>query len=137
MEPSDSTVFQLFDPLCWLKDPITKGNEEVGDLPIILDVPVRGVFEYVFVVFNTIVECVDLLVEAADFDVLLGIVSGNGREEPLCDSSEDVGIEVRVCCQCGRNSTGQHRWFRTLNRTNQERNVVFGGRSVGGIGRTV
>jgi hypothetical protein len=106
MKPSDSTVFQLLDPLCWLKDPITKGDEEVGDSPIVLDVPVGGTFEYVFVVLNAIVECADLLVEAADFNVFLGVASGNGCEEPLCDGSEDVGVEVRVCCQCGRNSTG-------------------------------
>jgi hypothetical protein len=109
MEPGDLTVFQLLDPLGWLKDPIAKGNEEVGDSPVVLNVPVRGAFEYVFVVLNVIMECADLLIEVVDFDVFLGVTSGNGREEPLCDSSEDVGIEVRVCCQCGRNGTGRHR----------------------------
>jgi hypothetical protein len=78
-------------------------------------------------VLNAIVESADLLIEAADFAVFLGVTLGNGREEPLCDGSEDVGIEVRVCRQCGCNGTGRHRWFRTLNQMNWERNAVFGG----------
>ena len=126
MEPSDSTVFQLLDPFCWLKDSITKGNEEVGDSPVVLNVPVGGAFKYVFIVLNVIMECADLLVETADFAVFLSIVSGNSCEEPLCNGSEDVGIEVRVCHQCGCNGTGRHRWFRALDQTNQERNAVFG-----------
>ena len=127
MEPGDSTVFQLFDPLCWFKDPVTKGNEEVGHSPVVLDVPIGGAFEYVFVVFNAIVESANLLLEAADFTVLLSVTSGNGHEELLCDGSEDVSIEVRVCHQCGHNSTGRHRWFWTLDWMNRERNAVFGG----------
>ena len=127
VEPGDSTVFQLLDPLGWLEDPVAEGDKELGDSPVILDVPVGGVFEYVFIVLDMIVEPSNLLLEAMDFDVFLGVASGNGREEPLCDCSEDVGVEVRVCCQCGRNSTGRHRWFRALDRTNRERNAVFGG----------
>jgi hypothetical protein len=126
VEPGDLTIFQLLDPLCWFKDPVAKRDEEVGHLPIVLDVPIGGTFEYVFVVLDVIVESTDLLVEVADFAVLLGIASGNGCEEPLCDGSEDVGIEVRVCRQCGCNGTGRHRWFWTLNRMNWERNTVFG-----------
>ena len=106
MEPGDSTVFQLFDPLCWLKDPVAKGNEEVGHSPVVLNVPIRGAFEYVLIVLNAIVEPTDLFIEATYFTVLLGVASGNGCEEPLCDGSEDVGIEVRVCRECGRNGTG-------------------------------
>ena len=106
MEPGNSTVFQLFDPLCWLKDSIAKGNEEVGDLPIILDVPIGGAFEYVFIVLDVVMESADLFVKAADFTSLLSVVSGNGCEEPLCDGSKDVGIEVRVGRQSGRNGTG-------------------------------
>ena len=106
MEPGNSTVFQLLDPLCWFKDPVAKGDEEVGHLPVILDVPVRGSFKYVFIVLHAIVESADLLVEVANFAVLLGIASGNGHKEPLCDGLEDVGIEVRVCRQCSCNGTG-------------------------------
>ena len=127
VEPGDSTIFQLFDPLGWLKDPITKGNKELGNLPIILDVPVGGAFEYVFIVLDTIVEPGDLLLEVTDFDVVLGIASGDGCKEPLCDCSENVGVEVRVCCQCGRNGTGRHRWFWALDQMNRERNAVFDG----------
>ena len=127
MEPGNSTIFQLLDPLCWFKDPVAKGNEEVGYSPIVLEVPVRGAFEYVFVVLNMIVEPIDLLFEVMDFNVFLGVASGNGHEEPLCDGSEDVGIEVRVGCQSGCNGTGRHRWFQTLDRTNRERDVVLGG----------
>ena len=127
MEPGNSTVFELFDPFCWFEDPIAQGNEEVGDSPIVLDVPVGGMFEYVFIVLDTIVEPANLFLEATDFDVFLGIAPSDGCEEPFCNSSEDVGIEVRVRCQCGRNGTGQHRWFQTLDRANRERNAVFNG----------
>ena len=106
VEPGDSTVFQLLDPLGWLEEPVAKGDKELGDSPVVLDVPVGGTFEYVFIVLDTIVEPGNLLLEATDFDVFLGVTLGNGREEPLCDCSDDVGVEVRVCCQCGRNSTG-------------------------------
>ena len=106
MKPGDSTVFQLFDPFCWLKDPVAKGDEEVRDSPIILDIPIGGVFEYAFIVLDMIMKHTDLLIEVANFDVLLGVVSGDSHEEPLCDSLEDVSVEVRVCCQCGCNSTG-------------------------------
>jgi hypothetical protein len=109
----------------------------MGYSPIILDVPIGGAFEYVFIVLDMIMEPSDLLFEAMDFDVFLGVVLGNGCEEPLCDSSEDVGVEVRVCHQCGRNGTGRHRWFQALDRTDRERNAVFGGRGVGGIDRTI
>ena len=125
VEPSDSAVFELLDPLCWFEDSVTQGNEEVGDSPIILDVPVGSAFEYVFIVLNTIVEPGNLFFEMTDFNVLLGIVSGDGCEEPFGNGSEDVGIEVRVRCQSGRNGTGRHRWFRTLDRANWERNMVF------------
>jgi hypothetical protein len=40
VEAGDSSILQLLDPLCWLGDPVTEGNEEVGYLPIILDIPV-------------------------------------------------------------------------------------------------
>ena len=106
MEPGDLTVFKLLDPFCWFEDPVAQGNEEVGDSPVILDVSVRGVFEYVFIVLNTVVESADLFFEATDFDVFLGVASRNGCKEPFCNGSKDVGIEVRVCCQCGRNDTG-------------------------------
>jgi hypothetical protein len=137
VEPSDSAIFELLDPLCWFEDSITQGNEEVGDSPVIFDVSVGGTFEYVFVVFDPVVEFGDLFFEATDFDVFVGVTSGNGCEEPFSDGSEDVGVEVRVCCQCGCNGIGQHRWFRTLDRTDWERDVVLGGRGVGGIGRAV
>ena len=53
MEPGDVPVFELFDPFCWFEDPIAQGNEEVGDSPIVLDVPVGGMFEYVFIMLDS------------------------------------------------------------------------------------
>ena len=106
MEPGDSSIFQLFDPFRWPEDPVTEGNVEVGHSPFVLDVPVGGAFKYVFIVFNMVMEPTDLLVEAVDFAGLLGIVSSDGYEEPLCDGSEDVGVEVRVGRQSGHNGTG-------------------------------
>ena len=137
VEPSNSSVFELLDPLCWFEDSIAQGDEEVGDSPVIFDVSVRGAFEYVFVVFNLVVESGDLFFEATNFDVFMGVVSGDGCKEPFSDGSEDVGVEVRVCCQCGRNGIGRHRWFRTLDRTDWERDTVLGGQGVGGIGRAI
>ena len=137
VEPSDSAVFKLFDPLCWFEDSFAQGNEEVGNSPIVFDVSIGGAFEYVFVVFDPVVESGNLFFEATNFDVFMGVTSGNDCEEPLCDGSEDVGVEVRMCCQSGRNGIGRHRWFRTLKRMDQERDAVLGGRGVGGIGRAV
>ena len=137
MEPSDSTIFQLFDPFCWLKDPVTKGSEEVGDSSIVLDVPIGGTFKYVFIVLDAVMESADLFIKVADFAGLLSVASSDGCKEPLCDGLEDVGIEVRVGCQSGRNGTGRHRWFQTLDWTNRERDTVLGRRGVGEIDRAV
>ena len=106
MESGDLPIFQLFDPFCWFEDSVAEGNVEVGHLPIVFDVPIGGPFEYVLVVFDTVMESTDLFVEAVNFAGLLGVVSGDGCKEPLCDGSEDVSIEVRVRHQGGRNSTG-------------------------------
>ena len=137
VEPSDSAVFKLLDPVCWLEDSIAQGNEEVGDSPVIFDVSVGGTFKYVFVMLDPIVEPGDLFFEATDFDIFMGVTSGDGCEKPFGDGSEDVGVEVRVCCQGGRNGIGRHRWFWTLDRADRERNAVLGGRGVGGIGRSI
>ena len=127
VESGNLPIFQLLDPFCWFEDSVAKGNVEVGYSPIVFDVPIGGSFKYVFVMFDVVVKSADLLVEAANFAGLLGVASSNGCEEPLCDGSEDVGIEVRVCRQDGCNSTGRHRWFWTLDRADQEGNAVFGG----------
>ena len=127
VEPGDSTVFQLLDPFCWFKDPVAKGNEEVGYSPVVLNVSIRGAFEYVFVVLGMIMESTDLLIETTDFDGFFGIMSGDGCEEPLGDGSEDVGIEVRVSRKSVCNSIGRHRWFQALERSDRERGAVFNG----------
>ena len=109
----------------------------MGDSPVVFDVPIRGAFKYIFVVFDPVVESGDLFFEAMNFDVLVGVVSGNGGKERFSDGSEDVSIKVRVCCQCGRNSIGRHRWFRTLDQTDRERDTVLCGQGIGGIDRAV
>ena len=124
--PGDPPVFQLFDPFGWAEDSIAKGNVEVGNLSVILNVSVKGSFEYVFIVPNAVMESADLLFEAADFAGFLGIVSGNGGEEPFSNGSEDVCIEFGVGHQGGCNCTGRHRWFWTLDRSDQERDTVLG-----------
>ena len=137
VKPSDLTVFKLLDPLCQLEDSIAQGNEEVGHPPVVVDIAVGGAFEYVFIVFDLVMESGDLFFEATDFNVFMGVASGDGCEEPFGDGSEDVSVKVRVCCQRGRNGIGRHRWFRTLDRTDREGDVVLSGRGVGGIGRAV
>ena len=130
VESSNPSVFQLLDPLCQLEDPVTEGNVKVGHLPVVLDVSIRGVLEYVFIMLDMVVEPVDLFFEAANFAGLLCVASGDGVEEPFGDGSKDVCIKIGVGCQSGRNSIGQHRWFRALDRSDWERAVVFSGRDV-------
>jgi hypothetical protein len=127
MEPGDPPVFQFLDPFCQFEDSIAEGNEEVGHSPVVFDVPIGGSLEYVFIVFDAVVEPTDLFFEVANFAGFLGVALGDSGEEPLCNGSEDVGVEVRVGCQGGRNGTGRHRWFWALDQTDRERVVVFGG----------
>ena len=106
MESGDLPIFQLLDPFCWFEDSIAEGNVEVGHSPVVLDVPVGGLLEYVLVVFDTVMKPTDLFIEVADFAGLLCVVSSDGCKEPLCNGSEYVGIEVRVGCQGGCNGIG-------------------------------
>ena len=96
MESGDSTVFKFLDPFCRLKDSVAQGNEELRDSPIVFDVPVGGAFEYVLVVFDSVMESGNLFFEVVNFDVFVGVAPSDGCEEPFSDGSEDVGIEVRV-----------------------------------------
>ena len=127
VEPGDASVFELLDPFCRFEDSLAQGDEEVGNSSLIFNVSVGGAFEYVFVVFNPIVESSNLFFKATNFNVFMGIASGDGREEPFDDGSEDVGVKVGVCRQCVRNGIGRHRWFRTLDRTDRERDAVLDG----------
>ena len=106
MEPSDAPVFQLLDPFCRLEDSFAQGDVEVRHPSLVLDVAVWGPFEDVFIMFDLVVESGDLFLEAVNFDVFMGIASGDGCEEPFGDGLEDVGIEFRMCCQRVRNSIG-------------------------------
>jgi hypothetical protein len=106
MESSDPSVFQLLDPFGQFEDPVAKGDVKVGHSPIILNVSIGGSLEYVFVVFDAIMESTDLFPEAANLAGLLGVTLGDGCEEPLCNGSEDVGIKVRMGHQGGCNGTG-------------------------------
>jgi hypothetical protein len=127
VESRDSAVFELFDPLHWFEDSIAQRDEEVGNSPVIFNVSIGGAFEYVLVVFDPVVKSGNLLFEATNFDVFVGVASSDGREEPFGDGSEDVSVKVGVCCQSGHNGIGQHRWFQTLEQTDQERDVVLDG----------
>ena len=128
--PSDSSIFQLFDPFGWAEDSITEGNVKVGHPPIVLDVSVGGLFEDIFIVFDVVVEPANLLFEVANFTGLLGVALGDGCKEPLSDGSENVDVEVGVGRQGGCNGTGRHRWFQTLDWSDWERDVVLGGQGV-------
>ena len=130
MESGNPSVFQLLDPFGWFEDSIAKGNVEVGHPPVVLDVSIGSLLKYVFIVFDAVVEPVDLLFEVANFAGLLGIASGDGVEGPFSDGSKDVCIEIGVGCQGGCNCIGQHRWFRALNWSDWERGMVFGGQDI-------
>ena len=105
MESGDLSIFQLFDPLGQFEDPIAKGNVEMRHLPVVLDIPIGGLFKDVFVVLNAVVEPTNLLSKAANFAGLLGVTSGDGCEESLSNGSKNVGIEIGVGCQGGCNGT--------------------------------
>ena len=137
MVPGNSSVFQLLDPLGRSEDSIAEGNVEVGHPPIVLDVSVGSPLEYIFVVFDAVVEPADLLFEAVNFAGFLGITLGNGCKEPFRDGLENVGVEVGVGCQGGCNGTGRHRWFRTLDQSDWERDSVFGRQGIREIDRTI
>ena len=103
--PSNSPVIYPLDPFGQVEDSITKGNVEVGDSSVVLFVAIGGPFEHVLIVFDMVVESTDLFFEAANFACFLGIVLGNGCEEPFSDGSEDVCIEIGVGHQGGCNCT--------------------------------
>ena len=130
MVSGDSSILQLLDPLGWSEDSIAKGNVEVGHPPIVFNVSVGFSFIYIFIVFDTVVEPTDLLFEMADLAGLLGITSSDGGEEPFSNGSKDVCIEIGVGCQGGCNCTGRHWWFWALDQSDQERDVVLGGRGI-------
>ena len=123
----DLTVLKPLDPFGGAENSITDGDVKVGYSPIIFDVTIRGSVECVFIVLDTVVEPADLLLEVVDFAGLLGIALSDGCKEPFSDGLENVCIEVGVGHQGGCNSTRQHRWFRTLNWSDWERDAVFGG----------
>jgi hypothetical protein len=106
MVSGDSSVFQLFNPFGQAEDSITKGDVKVGYSPIVLDISVGSSLEYVFVVFNMVVEPTDLLFEAVNLAGLLGIALGDGCKEPFSNGSENVCVEVRVGRQGGCNGIG-------------------------------
>ena len=66
MEPGDMSIFELFDPFCRFEDSLAQGNEEVGDSPVVFDVPIGGAFEYIFIVFDPVVESGNLFFEATN-----------------------------------------------------------------------
>ena len=127
VEPGDTSVFEFLDPFCRFEDSLAQGNEEVGNSSLVLNVSIGGAFKYVFIVLDPVVESGNLLFEAMNLDIFMGVALGNGCEEPFDDSSEDVGVEVRVCRQCVRNGIGRHRWFRSLDRADRERDAVLDG----------
>ena len=130
MVTGDPAVFQSLDPLGRMVDSITKGNVEVGHSSIIGDIAVGGPVELVFIVLDTVMEPSDLFFEAMHFACSLGLALSNGQEEPISDGSENGCVEVRVGRQGGCNCTGRHRWFRTLDQSDWERDVVLDGRDV-------
>jgi hypothetical protein len=120
------TVLQPLDPFGGVENSIADGDVKVGYSPVVLDITIGGSVECVLIVPDMVVEPMDLLPEVADFAGLLGVASSDGCEEPFSDGLENVCIEVRVGCQGGCNSTRQHRWFQTLDWSDQERDAVFG-----------
>ena len=121
----NSSVVQPFDPFGWAEDSITKGNVEMGNSSIILLIAIGREVECVLVVLNAVMEPTDLFFEVANLTCLLGVTSGDGHEEPFSDGSEDVPIEIRVGRQGGCNCTGRHRWFQTLDQSDQERGAIL------------
>ena len=96
VESGDPSILQFLDPFGQFEDSVSKGNVEVGHPPVVLNVSIGGSLEYIFVVFNAVMEPTDLFFEVVDLAGLLDVALGNGCEEPFSDGSENVGVEVRV-----------------------------------------
>ena len=125
MEAGNSAVVQPLDPFGGTVDSVAQGNVELGNLPIVDDVAIGGLFKLVFIVLNAVVQALNLFLKAAHFNGCLGFTSGNGGEEPVSDGSEDVWVEFGMGSEGCRNGIGQHRWFWTLNWSDQKRHRVF------------
>jgi hypothetical protein len=78
MVTCDPAIFQPLDPLGRMVDSISEGNVEVGYLPIILDVAIRGSFKLVFIMLDMIMEPSDLFFEVTHFTGSMGLTLGNG-----------------------------------------------------------
>ena len=101
----NSPIIQPFDPFGWAEDSITEGNVEMGDSSVILFIAIGRLVECVLLVLDAVVESVDLFFEVVNLACLLGVTSGDDREEPFSDGSEDVRIEIGVGHQGGCNCT--------------------------------
>ena len=127
---SDSAIFQPFDPLGGTMDSIAEGDVKVGYSPVIFDIAIGGPFKHISIVFNVVMEPLDLFFEAAYFTGFVGFMLCDCREEPVSNGSKDGCIEIGVGRQGGCNCTGRHRWFWTLDWSDQERDAVLGRRGV-------
>jgi hypothetical protein len=78
MITSDSAIFQPLDPLGRTVDSVAEGNVEVGYSPIIFDIAIGGSVEHVFVVLNTVVEPLDLVLKVIHFTSSLGFMLSDG-----------------------------------------------------------
>ena len=72
MVTGNSAIFEPFDPLGRMVDSIAEGNVEVGYSPIVLNIAVGSPVKHIFIVFNMVVEPLDLFFEVAYFAGFMG-----------------------------------------------------------------
>ena len=127
MEASNSSIIQPFDPFGRMVDSVAQGDVELGNLAIIDNISIRGPFKLVFVVFDVVMQTLNLLLKVVHFDGGLGLALGHGGEKAISDGLKDVqmklGMGSKGCC----NGIGRYRWFQALDQSDWERHRVFGG----------
>ena len=75
-------------------DSIAQGDVELGNLPIIDDISIRGSLKLVFIMLNTVVEPFNLIFKVTHFNGSLCLSLHDGAEEPISDGSEDAWVKL-------------------------------------------
>jgi hypothetical protein len=106
MEAGNSSVVQPLDPFGRAVGSVTQRDVELGNLSVIDDIPIRGLLELVFVMFNMVMQAFNLLLKVVHFNGGLGFASSDGGEEAISDGSENVWVKLGMGSEGCRNSTG-------------------------------
>jgi len=99
--PGYSTIVIEFDPFGRAIDPISAWDAEVRNVSVIESVPVWDPLECLLILEDAILERLNLLRKLAILDCGVGLLIGNCGEQSVCNSAEELSIDVRVCSEGG------------------------------------